>query len=69
METAPDRGKAQILVDGDLQAVVDTGAPAARHRVVVWVGSIPTDGDHTLSIVNLGTQGRPRIDVDALVLS
>jgi hypothetical protein len=69
METAPDRGKAQILVDGDVVATVDTYAPSPEHRVLVWVGSIDTTRESTVSIVNLATPGRPRIDVDAFVVS
>jgi hypothetical protein len=69
METAPDRGKAQILVDDEIVATVDTYAPTAQHRVLVWVGSVDTSHESTVSVVNLATPGRPRIDVDAFVVS
>jgi hypothetical protein len=66
METAPDRGKVQILVNGELRAVADTYSAVKVHRAVVWVGAMREGA--TLSIVNLATPGRARIDVDALVL-
>jgi len=68
MERAPNRGKVRILVDGVRIAIVDTYAPTKLHRTVVWTGRIEA-GTHTLSLVNVGTPGRPRIDVDALASS
>lgn len=65
MERAPDRGKFRLLLDGTQIATVDTYAPTKLHRSVVWTGSI-AGGTHTLSLINLATPGRPRIDVDAL---
>jgi hypothetical protein len=65
MERAPDRGRARILVDGLRVATIDTGAAMKMHRSIVWVGSM--SGTQTLSVVNLATPGRPRIDVDAVV--
>lgn len=66
METAPDRGKFQIWVNGALRATVDTYATVKRHRVVVWTGKVPADS--TIKLVNLATPGRPRIDLDAILL-
>ena len=65
MERAPDRGRARILVDGLGVATIDSRAATKMHRSIVWVGSIT--GTQTLSVVNLATAGRPRIDVDAVV--
>lgn len=68
MERAADRGKVQVLVDGALKATVDTGSPAKQHRAVVWSGVLPA-GTHTLGVRNLGTAGRARVDIDAVLLS
>lgn len=66
METAPDRGKFQIWVNGALRATVDTYAATKKHRTVVWTGKVPADS--TIRLVNLATPGRPRIDLDAVLL-
>jgi hypothetical protein len=68
MERAPDRGKAQVLIDGAYRTTVDTYAASPTHRSVVWVGKLPL-GTHTLTLVNLATSGRPRIDIDAVLFS
>ena len=68
METAPDRGRARIYLDDDLVAVVDTYASTKAHRTIVWVAKVRT-GPHTLSVENVGTPGRSRIDVDAVAVS
>lgn len=65
METAPDRGRFQVLVNGKLRATVDTYAAVKKHRVVVWTGKVPADS--TIKLVNLATPGRPRIDLDAIL--
>jgi hypothetical protein len=65
-ETAPNRGELSVRVDGVERAVVDTGAAAQRSRVVVWEGAVEP-GDE-VELVNLATPGRPRIDLDALIL-
>jgi len=68
MEKAPGRGRAQVKLDGVVVATVDTYAATATHRSVVWTGSV-TSGPHTLTVVNLATTGRARIDVDAVLVS
>jgi hypothetical protein len=68
METAPNRGRARVLVDGTLNKTIDTRADTATHQVVVWRGSLAT-GSHTIRLVNQGTAGRLRIDLDAVVVN
>jgi len=68
MEKAPNRGKARIYVDGIPRATVDTFAATPQHRSVVWIGRLPA-GRHVVSVANLATAGRPRIDVDAVLVS
>ena len=68
MEKASNRGQAKILVDGVLRTTIDTYAATPRHRSVVWAARL-TRVRHTVSVVNVGTPGRPRIDVDAVMVS
>lgn len=67
MSKAPDRGQAKILVDGVQVATVDTYAPSAVNGTVVWRTTL-TPGRHVIKVVNLGTPGRSRIDVDAFAM-
>lgn len=69
MEKAPNRGRAQIYVDGVLRATIDTYSATVKHRSVVWIGTLKTAGRHTVSVVNMATPGRSRIDVDAVMVS
>ena len=68
MERAADRGAVQVLVDGVRKATVDTYRAAKQHRAVVWTGTLPK-GTHTLAVRNVGTPGRARVDVDAVLLA
>ena len=63
-----NRGKVNISVDGGTPAVVDTYAASAVHRVIVWQKFV-SGGTHTLKLTNAGTAGRPRIDIDAIMLA
>ena len=47
---------------------MSTYAASAKHRVIVWQKSLSV-GTHTLKLTNAGTSGRPRIDVDAIMLT
>ncbi len=67
MEKNTNRGRAAISVDGGTASSVETYAPSATHRVIVWQRSLGV-GRHTLRIANAGTAGRSRIDVDSLLL-
>jgi hypothetical protein len=67
-EAAPDRGRYRVLVDGVSRGVRDTYAATPQHRTVTWAGTLPA-GTHTVAVVDLATSGRPRIDLDALLVS
>jgi hypothetical protein len=69
MEKAPDRGRIRILVDGVLRASPDTYSATRKHRSVVWIGTLRGSGSHTVTVKNLATAGRPRVDVDAMLVS
>lgn len=68
----PDRGKAQVYVDGTLAATIDLYAASYQTRQVVFGVNNLTAGAHTLEVRALGTQ-RPaslgtRVDVDGFVI-
>jgi hypothetical protein len=67
MEKAANRGSADVYVDGVFRKTINTNASTTKHRVVVWQG-IYKLGTHTLRVVNRGTPGHPRIDLDAVLL-
>ena len=56
----------RVYVDGDLRATVDTLSAVKVHRVVVWTLRMSA-GDHVVRLVNAGTHGRTRIDLDAVI--
>ena len=64
------RGKADVSLDGTTIATVDLASPSPLARRVVWAANVQASATHALKLTNDGTAGRPRIDVDAvLVLS
>jgi len=67
MAEGPGRGKASIRLDGKWLMNVDTFASVNTNRVVVFARGM-TAGVHTLAVVNHATPGRPRIDVDAVLV-
>lgn len=63
----PDRGRAEVYVDGAYLKTVELHAQTASTRQVLYARSWPVPGAHTLEIKVLGTAGRPRVDVDAFI--
>lgn len=63
----PTRGRARVYIDGRLATTIDLYASSARHRQTVYRRSWPNPGAHRIEIEVVGTAGRPRVDVDALV--
>ena len=66
---ATDRGAAQVYIDGTLVATVDTYRSRGMARAVLFSQSWNEIGDHTVQLVVLGTEGRPRVDLDGLVVA
>ena len=64
---APNRGKAAVYVDGVLAATVNLYASSYQSRRTVWAISFSTTGTHTIKVVDLGTAGHSRIDIDAFI--
>lgn len=68
MEKAANRGEFTVFVDGINMGTVDTHSHTTRHKVIVWAGRVSTTGSHVVKLVNQATSGRPRIDLDAVLL-
>lgn len=66
MSKAPNRGRFKVYVDGTLNATVDTYAPTSQNRIIVWERPLG-NGTHKVKVVNEGTPGRARIDLDAVL--
>lgn len=60
-------GEFQVFVDGEDAGVVDLHWRYRSFRQVVFARTWATPGEHVIRIVALGTEGRPRIDLDAFV--
>jgi hypothetical protein len=58
-------GKVQVWVDGALATTIDTFAESTATRQVVFSKSWASYASHTIKLVVLGTDGRPRVDLDA----
>ncbi len=67
MAKGPDRGKAQVWLDGVKVATINTNSATKINRTVVWRVDV-APGAHTLRVVNLATAGHARIDIDAFIL-
>ena len=66
--TGPGRGRARIIVDGKRVAVIDLRGGEHIQRRVVWAKSWTNSRRHTVRVLVLGTDGRPRVDLDAFVV-
>lgn len=68
--TGPNRGSFDIRVDGALRATYNAYATEAtkKNSVIAWQAALPA-GRHTVTLVNRATAGRPRMDVDALLVN
>jgi hypothetical protein len=60
----PNRGKAEIWVDGARVKTVDLYRATTSYRELVWAMNWETAGTHTVVIKVLGTRHRPRVDID-----
>ncbi len=66
MTRGPGHGKAMLYLDGKLVTTIDTQAAITQYRMYVWDFGPLAPGTHTVRIVNAGTAGRPRIDLNAI---
>ena len=64
----PTRGAAAVYVNGVYQATVSLYSKTGGSRRVIWTKTFSADGTKTIEIRAVGTYGRPRIDVDAILI-
>ena len=64
----PNRGNAEVYLDGVLQTTVNQYDPAVVYQQVLWSTSGLSAGNHTLKIVALGTGAPPYnyAEIDAI---
>ncbi|MEI7744090.1 MAG: hypothetical protein WCK58_10110 [Chloroflexota bacterium] len=61
-------GRARVYVDG-VPVVIDLYRSATQLRSVAWARSWAVSGTHTIRIVALGTTGRPRVELDGVIVA
>jgi len=61
----PDRGSANVYVDGVFKRTVSLYSTSYQPRQIVYSAQWGANGAHTLKVVVNGTTGHPRVDVDA----
>ena len=67
-QRGPSRGAADVYLDGTWTATVDLYGTTNAARRMVFRATWPSVGGHTLAITTAGTPGRPRVDLDTLVV-
>jgi hypothetical protein len=66
---APNRGKAQVYVNGVYKATVDLYSATTKKQVIVWSANYAASATRTVTIRVLGTSGRPRVDIDGFIVA
>ncbi|MGZ4533282.1 MAG: hypothetical protein ACXVXP_13155 [Mycobacteriaceae bacterium] len=66
MTKGPGHGAVKLYLDGVLKATVNTYSSTWKYRNYVYDFGPLTPGAHTVKLVNVGTPGRPRIDVQGM---
>lgn len=63
----PDRGRARVVIDGELQGEVDLYSPTYRWQVLVFTREWAASESRVIRIDVEGTTDRPRVDIDAIL--
>jgi hypothetical protein len=63
----PENGEAEVLADGVRVTTIDTFSPFPAGRAMFFTQSWPDAGRHTVQVRALGTNGHPRVAVDAFL--
>jgi hypothetical protein len=63
----PNRGSAAVYVDGVYRATINLYSASYYSKQIVYAINWGANGTHTIKIVDLGTAGHPRVDIDAFV--
>jgi len=68
MPKGPTRGQARIYLDGVLAGTISLYRSTNISRQVVFAKTWADSGSHTIRVEVVGTRGRPRVDLDAIVV-
>jgi hypothetical protein len=63
----PSRGRVSVYIDGTLVKSIDLRASKVDTRRIVFSKTWMTAGRHTITLSNVATSGRPRLDLDAFL--
>jgi hypothetical protein len=66
-QRGPKRGVANVFIDG-VKTSVDLYSSSLTERRVVFIATGLSNGQHTIKIKVKATSGRPRIDVDGILV-
>ena len=66
-QRGPKRGVANVFIDG-VKTHVDLYSASLTERRVVFIATGLSNGPHTIKIKVKGTSGRPRVDVDGVLV-
>ena len=64
----PQRGAFKVFVDGNLKETVDTRSETRKDQATVFSATWDEDARRTIRIEIVGTNDRPRVDLDAVVV-
>lgn len=62
------RGQVRVYVDGSYVTTLDLRSATSAYRAIAWTRAWSSSATHTLKLVVVGTAGRPRVDVDAILV-
>jgi hypothetical protein len=62
---APTRGRANVYLDGVLDQTIDLSRTGTSNRMTMYQHTFPAVATHTITVENLATADRPRIEADA----
>jgi hypothetical protein len=64
----PTLGKAKIYIDGSYVTTVNLYSSTWQYRFVAFQKTWSSNGTHRIKVVNVGTYGHPRVDIDGFVV-
>jgi hypothetical protein len=67
--TGPGRGRVRVYVNGNLKETVDLWAPVKHNQATIFARTYGQDRVRTVRLELAGTVERPRVEIDAIVVS
>jgi hypothetical protein len=66
--TSPSRGQVKVYLDGVYRQTLDLQSAGWTYRKVAWSWAWTSAASHRLTLMVVGTPGRPRVDLDAILI-